>query len=97
MHILCALTHPPPGMHHTDWLAGVRLLVCTKLYYYCTPSTLLPIVHMNTNISNATVCKCKSVVHVYVLVCTLTLHVCACVVIDSVCICEDSACVSFHL
>ena len=40
---------------------------------------------------------CNSVVHVYVLVCTLTLYVCACVVIDSACICEDSACVSFHL
>ena len=41
--------------------------------------------------------ECNSVVHVYVLVCTLTLYVCACVVIDSTCTCEDSACVSFHL
>ena len=37
--------------------------------------------------------KSNSVVHEYILAFALTLYVCACVAIDNVCICEDSACV----
>ena len=58
---------------------------------------LFPAAERRMEITIIMFCYCNSVVHLYVLVCTLTLYVCACVVIDSACICEDSAYVSFHL